>query len=61
MYDYAYIIDELVRHEEQRKKEWEPAPLRIPYPEQDPRTDRKVVDENEPQRGVVIIDFGGDE
>ena len=60
MYDYTYIIDQLERRDD-AKKEWEPAPLRIPYPEEDRRTNRKVREESESGRGVVIIDFGGDD
>lgn len=55
MKDYSYIIDEMNRQERERAPQ---IPLQLPVYEEEPRHERE---EESSDRGVVIIDFGGND
>lgn len=57
MADYTYIYDQVIRDEREPSQRWEPIPLHLPVPEQEPVTERNE-ELPDTERGVVIIDFG---
>ena len=53
----AFIIEEIRRREQERESDRPRLDLPLPEPTRPQRQNERTVDEDAPQRGVIIIDY----
>lgn len=53
-----YLIEKIKQQEEAKRREADRPRLQLPIPEQPPEDDQEVSHEEDPGRGVIIIDYG---
>lgn len=53
----AFVIEELKRREQRQREERERPVIDLPIPEERPKRKSDTEDDEQPQRGVVVIDL----